>query len=595
MTVPPPVPPPAAPHPPVPRQSASRQSAPRQSASRRPGARALLLTAATLATIVLAPLAPLARAAAPPPALTSPYAAFMAGRYAAQTGDKAAAAHYFADALAADPGNAFLLGQSFVTALRADSPQTVSLAARLPDDPLAQMVLGNAAGETGRWDAAERHFAALPPTGLTGLIRPLLLAWAEAGAARFDAAIDGLQHAAPTSTFAPVYLVNAALIADMTGREAEAARLYEAVGRAFPVPNLRVAEALASFYARSGDPARGRAIIAALGRAHPDLELAVPALQRAMNRPIVATPREGLAEAYLTLAGTIGPKQSPLIREVMLDFALRLRPGFGAARMLEASIRAQAGEAEAAATALAAIPADSPLHDAALYERGQILVGLGRGKSLLPDLKALAKAHPASPDPLALAADIRRAEGDQPAAIRLYTEAIARAGQPLPGAAWSLYYGRAMAEDKAGRWPEAEADLRHALALSPGQPFVLNYLGYSYAVRGIHLAKAEAMLRQALAVDPNEAAIVDSLGYVLLREGKLAAAMREQIRAVSLAPADPEINAHLADIFAASGHRLAAEHQWERALSLNPDPAERAKIEARLKRVATPAATPAGS
>ncbi|OYW06994.1 MAG: hypothetical protein B7Z59_12535, partial [Acidiphilium sp. 37-67-22] len=89
-----------------------------------------------------------------------------------------------------------------------------------------------------------------------------------------------------------------------------------------------------------------------------------------------------------------------------------------------------------------------------------------------------------------------------------------------------------------------------------------------------------------LAVDPHEGAIIDSLGYVLLREGKLAEAMTTQIHAVHLAPDDAEVNAHLADIYAAAGHKLAAEHQWERALSLHPDPKLRATIEARLKAVA---------
>lgn len=115
---------------------------------------------------------------------------------------------------------------------------------------------------------------------------------------------------------------------------------------------------------------------------------------------------------------------------------------------------------------------------------------------------------------------------------------------------------------------------------------MLNYLGYSYALRGIHLAEAEAMIEQALTVDPNEGAIIDSLGYVLLREGKIQRAMREQIRAVRLAPTDPEVNAHLADIFAAAGDKLAAQHQWERALSLHPKPQEKARIEARLKHMA---------
>ena len=38
------------------------------------------------------------------------------------------------------------------------------------------------------------------------------------------------------------------------------------------------------------------------------------------------------------------------------------------------------------------------------------------------------------------------------------------------------------------QWSKAEADFKHALTLSPDQPFVLNYLGYSWADMGQNLA-----------------------------------------------------------------------------------------------------------
>ena len=521
------------------------------------------------------------------PALRAPYGAYMAGAYAAQTGDNEAAAHYFGAALARDPGNAALASQSFLSALLAGRPDAARLAVRLPGDPLAAMTLADAAVRRGDWKAAAAHFASLPAEGLTGLVRPLLLAWCEAGDADYGAAIARLGRAAQAGAFAPIDHLNAALIADMAGREAQAARLYAvtAATSAGP-PSLRLAQALASFAARGGHPAQARAILAALVAAHPDLGIALPALERAAATPVIGSAGDGIAEAYLTLAGTINRRQDPLLRRLLLRFALRLRPNLAAARMLAADDDVQDKHPHAAAALLAAIPPDDPLYAPALLQRANILIGLGQGRPLLSALAALAKAHPRATEPLALAADIERAAGDNAAAIRLSTAAIARAGQPLPARAWSLFYARAIAEDHAGQWKPAEADLHEALALSPGQPFVLNYLAYSWALRGERLAEAERMLRQALAVDPREGAIIDSLGYVLLREGKLAEATTTQIHAVHLAPDDPEVNAHLADIYAAAGHRLAAEHQWERALSLHPDAKLRARIEARLKAAA---------
>ena len=49
---------------------------------------------------------------------------------------------------------------------------------------------------------------------------------------------------------------------------------------------------------------------------------------------------------------------------------------------------------------------------------------------------------------------------------------------------WPLFYARAMAEDQAKHWDKAEADVKTALKLSPDQPELLNYLGYSWVDQG---------------------------------------------------------------------------------------------------------------
>lgn len=512
------------------------------------------------------------------------YAAFMAGNYAAGTGHDHEAAQFFDRAYSLDPTNPMLLHQAFVTALLANSPNAPALARRMGNDPLALMVRGNALLAFGHNAKAAAVFKTMPPTGVTGLIRPLLLAWTEAGEGECDRAIARLKQSEATAPFGPVYALNAAMIAELAGREAEAAPLYLIAERAFPAPNLRLAQALASFRARQGQHQAADAILVRMVGSHPDLRLALDALEADASRPMVESAKQGAAEAYLTLAGSLDQPQQILLRQLLLRFALRLRPDLSAARLLAANLDMARGQSAKAAATLGRIPASDPLYGPAVVQRAQILAGMGKGAAMVPALEALAAAHPHVSTPIVLAADIERDAGHYASALRLYDQALARLGPNPPGSAWAIYYGRAIAEDKSGHWPAAEADLKRALAIEPGQPFVLNYLGYSYAVRGIHLARAQSMIEQALQIDPNEGAIIDSLGYVLLKRGKLAEAMREQIRAVQAAPNDPEVNAHLADIYAAAGNHLAARNQWARALSLHPDPAEAAKIRAALKR-----------
>ena len=52
-------------------------------------------------------------------------------------------------------------------------------------------------------------------------------------------------------------------------------------------------------------------------------------------------------------------------------------------------------------------------------------------------------------------------------------------GSATPGRDdWLVFYDRGICYERSHQWPKAEADFKHALTLSPDQPFVLNYLGY---------------------------------------------------------------------------------------------------------------------
>jgi Flp pilus assembly protein TadD len=187
------------------------------------------------------------------------------------------------------------------------------------------------------------------------------------------------------------------------------------------------------------------------------------------------------------------------------------------------------------------------------------------------------------------AGDILRGNNQFAASIGYYSRAIAALPKPPPASAWSLYYDRGISEDQGGDWATAEPDMQTALSLSPNQPYVLNYLGYTWALHGENMVRAHEMLQQAAGLDPNEGAIIDSLGFVNLREGDTAAALKLLTQAVELDPDDAEVNAHLGDAFFAAGEKLQADYQWQRALALKPDAKLQAEIEGKLKQLQPPA------
>ena len=155
-------------------------------------------------------------------------------------------------------------------------------------------------------------------------------------------------------------------------------------------------------------------------------------------------------------------------------------------------------------------------------------------------------------------------------ALNLYDEAEERQ--------WFIYYARGISYERMGDWPRAEADFRAALELSPEQPQVLNYLGYTMVEKKIKLDEALDMIERAVAARPDSGYIVDSLGWVLFRLGRFEEAVEPMERATELMPVDPVVNDHLGDVYWAVGRQLEAEFQWRRALSfVDEETAEEAK------------------
>jgi tetratricopeptide (TPR) repeat protein len=552
---------------------------------------ATLLPAAACATSPTGPgpakSGPAKPGAAKPGGHGALYGAMLAGDYAAMTGHEHDAARYDAEAISLAPGDHRLLRQGFIMAVLAGSPEALRLARKLPHDALAAMIRGNHdAKHDARqkaYQAAAADYALIPRQGITGLIRPLLIAWAQYGAGDTGGAIGRLQPLATLPPFGGVYALNAALIADLAGRTPVAASFYRDAAAAFPVPNLRVGEALASWQARQGHRRLAARILASMTASHPELRLALPAFKQNVAKPILRDARDGLAEVYLSLAGSLTRRDQRLLQQSLLRFALQFRPGLAAARLLLAGLEADQGKPEQAIATLRAIKPDQPLYAPAAMREAALLGGLGKRDQAIALLKTVTALAPDAVAPLQMQADLLRDAKHYAAAKQLYTQALAKFGITTPPGAWSLYYGRAIAEDQSGDWKAALADLRQARKLAPDQPYLLNYLGYSYAVRGVHLRRAQALIERALQAVPDDGAVIDSLGYILLKRGRIDEAMRVQISAVRLTPDEPEANAHLGDIFMAAGDRLAALHQWQRALALKPDAKLRAHLEAAIK------------
>jgi tetratricopeptide (TPR) repeat protein len=510
-------------------------------------------------------------------------AALLTGRFAANQGDLDTAARAYQRALGGDMDNEELRAQAFVTSLLAGRPEAERLAGLLARNQAAQLVLAGRDARAGNWSQAEARFSGLPREGVSDMIRPLLIAWSQLGKGQPDAALATMQPLVDSRRFRAVYAMQAATMADLSDRKAYAARLYRTAETELgEATHIQFSRDLASWKARQGDKASAEALLRAMAQGNDDLSVALPSLIADMATPQVRTATDGLAETYVAFATLMRGPETAEFAMILTRLALQLRPDMAVARLVAAEIAAAGKRPETGLELLAQVRTDDPLYPMVQMRRARLLQRLDRVDEALVLLDDLARAYPRQPEPWGLKGDILRVARRFPEAVVAYDKAIALLG-PDEATHWSLYYDRGIALERSRQWEKAEADFLKALSFMPDQPFVLNYLAYSWTERNENLPQAREMIERAVKQRPNDGAMVDSLGWVMLRMGDVAGAVRMLERASELEPGDATVIGHLGDAYWADGRRLEAVFQWRRALNLKPDPEEKSRIEGRLR------------
>ena len=122
--------------------------------------------------------------------------------------------------------------------------------------------------------------------------------------------------------------------------------------------------------------------------------------------------------------------------------------------------------------------------------------------------------------------------------------------------------------ERIGNWEEAERDLLESLKILPDQPYVLNYLAYSWVEKKLNIEKSLNMLLKANDLRKNDGYITDSVGWAYYMIGDYINAEKFLKKAVELMPFDPIINDHYADSLWMSKKEIQARYFWKHVLSL---------------------------
>jgi len=138
------------------------------------------------------------------------------------------------------------------------------------------------------------------------------------------------------------------------------------------------------------------------------------------------------------------------------------------------------------------------------------------------------------------------------------------------------------AQEQAGDVKDAEESLRRILAKEPDNATALNNLGYFLTERNEKLADALVMIQRAVKAEPDNASFLDSLGWVYFRLGQLKEAEQNLTEAARRNTTSATIQEHLGEIYRARSEPSKARAAWEKALSLSVEPAQTARLKAKL-------------
>ena len=131
-----------------------------------------------------------------------------------------------------------------------------------------------------------------------------------------------------------------------------------------------------------------------------------------------------------------------------------------------------------------------------------------------------------------------------------------------------ILYRRGGSYERINQWQESDKDLLESLSLDPNDPYVLNYLAYSWLERNYKLDESMSMLIKALKQKPNDPYILDSVGWAYFLNNDYESAEKYLQKAVLLMPRDPIVNDHYGDILWKLKKEIQANYFWKYVLTL---------------------------
>lgn len=282
----------------------------------------------------------------------------------------------------------------------------------------------------------------------------------------------------------------------------------------------------------------------------------------------VLTQKDGLAEVFYNISSWYYQKDLYKFSIFFGKLSLRLRKDFNAMRLLLASSFELIDLENNADEIVSQVNTKNPYYMKFLKLRVSLNDEIKKKNKIKPLLEELINNHPKNWELKILLADIYRTEKNYDESINLYSQIIENVFDENK---WSIFYSRGIAYERLNKWEKAEEDLKMAMTLQPNDPYVINYLAYSWLDRKMNIDLALNLLEKAVELEPSDGYILDSLGWAHYLSNSYEKSVYFLEKAVSFLPNDPTLNDHLGDAYWKSGRYDEAQSQWKRVLIIDPE------------------------
>ena len=545
------------------------------------------LTLLSAVSLLVLPLSAIAQTSPQPgrsPATASTAAVTLSGRYLAarvaeQDHDYENGAAQLDPALVQNPNDADLVYAAFRLRLYAGRFDAAVLLApsvlqAKPGDGFANLVLAVQQIKKGDYRGAETQLGRIGSENQLGPLKDYVLAWLKAGEKDYSAAralLSKLKPAAGERAQSPALVIDAQ-IDEMAGDRVAAETKYRRALELDP-SGLRIVVSVTEGLRRLGKGGDAQALLKAYADKYGDSVVLDGLLAANQPAPKPPNPASGIADIMFDIGGILSADPRNQRTDLALIFgqlAVELNPGHDFAWLMISGIYEQFQVLPSEVKALGKIGPTSPLYWQARLRIATLEAQQDRFDKAVTQLKALIAEKTDRIDAALTLADLMRGKERFADAVSAYDTAVSRL-KKADERYWPIYFGRGISQERVKQWPKAEADMKKALELSPDQPYVLNYLGYSWIDQGINLDEGMKMLKRATELRPDDGAVTDSVGWAYYRLGQFNDAVEWLERASEQKGDDATVVEHLGDAYWHVGRKREARFEWERALNQKPE------------------------